>query len=117
MSRRGLGKPERLNKLAADSGFAAVVASSAENIIYCTGRYGSGTFTLFSRERSHFVVWPSDGTPTYIVPDPKLPLETTITDVRRYPRHDFDPVDLLADVLREKGLSSAQIGIEMGDLP
>jgi Xaa-Pro dipeptidase len=66
-------------------------------------------------ERLALIVWPRDGEPTYIVctlEELQAEAESWITDIRSYFEFKESPVGLLAEVIREKGLAKATIGIE-----
>ncbi len=98
--------------------FDAVVATSLENVYYL-----SGAFILTQRiipARLAFVLWPNAGAPVLglcTIEESLARTESKIEDIRGYTEFKTTPIQLLADVLREKGLHSAQVGIEMSHLP
>jgi Xaa-Pro aminopeptidase len=113
-----------------DSGFAAVLVASPENVTYLSGFYHPDLRTL--PERLHLVVWPAGGEPTFVVPRPRAahwagrgeesfigPEESRpwITDVRPYDGEHLDMVDVAADVLSDAGVQSGQLGVELRNLP
>ena len=95
-------------------GVDGVVAVMPENIFYLTDPLIYTTWTL--RERLALVVFPSGGEPTMIVCDLEENLvraEAWIEDLRIYVEFAESPIDVLADVLKEKGLTDKKVGIEM----
>jgi Xaa-Pro dipeptidase len=109
-----IGNIKRLRALLAESPFDAVVAVSPENVTYTCG------VTIWTqrsiRDRLALVVWPRSGDPTVIVcsiEEPQTRDETFIADLRSYVEFEVSPIQLLADVLREKSLSEGHIGIEL----
>jgi Xaa-Pro aminopeptidase len=130
MNRAQFTNQERLRALIARSGFDAVLATSRENVTYCAGFYDPGLRTM--PNRTHAALWPAEGAPVFIVPQYRLGAETLIEDVRGYDFYIRDerlldprgrahvhraPIDLLAQVLREKGLAEGRVGLEMESLP
>jgi Xaa-Pro aminopeptidase len=95
-------------------GLDAVVAVMPENVYYITDPLIYTSWTL--RERLALVVFPNGREPTMIVCDLEESLvrdETWIDDVRVYVEFAESPIDVLSDVLQEKGLGDKRIGIEM----
>ena len=120
----------RLQTLVEESGLDAVLASSPENVTYSTGLYDPGFRTM--RNRLHVAVWPADGEPVFVVPEYRLGADTLIGDTRGYDFYVRDeviedqmgrarihrwPVDVLVEVLRERGLLGGRIGIEKDTFP
>lgn len=104
----------RLEQLVADSPFDAVVAVSPENVRYAADVEIATQKTI--RDRLALVVWPKGAAPTLIicqVEEGYVRQETWIGDIRSYKEFVTRPVDLLAEVLRERGLASGRIGIEL----
>lgn len=103
----------RFETLLIQSPFDAVVASSLNNVYYTSG-------ALIETQRRiplrlALVVWPKEGQPTLIVGDIEETLarrESHLEDVRVYVEFRQSPIEALASVLEEKGLSSARVGIE-----
>lgn len=68
------------------------------------------------RDRLALVVWPQSGEPTIIVcsvEEPQTRAESFIKDVRSYVEFKTSPIDVLVDVLKEKGLDNSNLGIEL----
>lgn len=104
---------QRLEKLIEKSDLDAIIAVSPENVTYTCG------VTIWTqrsiRERLAFVVWPRSGDPTVIVcniEEPQTHAESFVRDVRSYVEFRVSPIQQLAAVLNEKGLSKGRIGIE-----
>jgi Xaa-Pro aminopeptidase len=108
---------ERFETLLADSPFDAVIASSFNNVYY-----SSGALIETQRRiplRLALVVWPKTDEPTLIVGDIEETLarrESYIEDVRAYVEFQKSPIEALCEVLEEKGLDEAHLGIEMDHL-
>ena len=100
-----------------ESDFDAVIAMSPENVPYASGVL---LWTQrFIRDRLALVGWPKDGEPTFITATNEegyVREKTWIQDVRGYVQHRSSPIQVLAEVLREKGLGAGRIGIEPGYL-
>lgn len=108
-----IGNIERLQKLLQQSEYDAIVAVSPENVTYSCG------VTIWTqrsiRERLAIVLWPRTSNPSVIVcniEEPQTRAESPIKDVRSYVEFRVSPIQLLADVLREKGLENGTIGME-----
>lgn len=107
-----------LQQLLSDSGLAAIVCMSPENFTYVAGAYITTLKTI--RPRQAFVVIPRRGEPVSIVcgiEESLVRAEGWIRDVRAYTEFIQDPLDVLVDVLKEKGLDSEQIGFDLAYLP
>ncbi len=120
----------RLRELLVRTPFDAVVASSVENVAYCSGYYGHDLSML--RERQHFAVWTAEGEPAWIAPDYRDAGATFCEDVYQYDfyarelpaerdgagyvRVDRSPVPALMDALSKRGLSRGRIGVEYKDM-
>jgi len=112
-----LSNLDALQQEIADSDFDAVIAMSPENVPYASGVLLWTQRTI--RDRLALVVWPKEGEPTFIVATNEegyVREKTWIKDVRGYVQHRSSPIQVLAEVLREKGLSAGRIGIEPGYL-
>ncbi|NYG98350.1 Xaa-Pro dipeptidase [Schumannella luteola] len=120
---------ERIRRLIAASDFDVIVSTWPENTHYLSGFYHPDMRLTW--ERLHIVVWPSGGDPVYVVPaaradnwngvatDTWAPEETRpfITDIRGYRGEHEHMVEVVADVLRERGLTRARIGVEYRATP
>ena len=119
----------RVRRLVADSGFAAVLAVSPENVTYLSGFYHPD---LHASPRPHAVVWPASGDPVFIVPSARAPYWTgqggqsfirheetrpLIKDVRPYVGEQPDMVRVAVEVLTELGIRDAVLGVELKNLP
>jgi Xaa-Pro aminopeptidase len=90
-----------------------LVATSPENVFYLSGFY-IGTY-LWIRDRLNLVVVPRNDPETFIVATVNEPFAKKtgwIEDVRAYVEFAESPIDALAEVVTEKGLSKSRIGIE-----
>ncbi len=108
---------QRINTSLADSPFDVVVAVSPENTRYSAGVWIATQQTL--RDRLALVVWPKSGQPTLIVCNIEADYcrsESWIPDIRAYAEHLQSPIDVLAQVLKEKGLDRVRVGMETGYL-
>ena len=105
---------QRLSKLKETMGdLDAVVASSLENTFYFSRSYISTIRAI--PDRLALLVVPREGEPTFLVcviEESLVRKESPISDVRGYVEFGENPVDMLAKVLDEKGLSHGSIGIE-----
>jgi Xaa-Pro aminopeptidase len=104
---------EKVRSLARDLSFDAVVASSMENFYYVSGTYFQALKTI--PDRLGFVIVPVQGEPTMIVCDvQELAARRTaqLADIRPYTEFKDAPTQVLAEVLRERGLDTGRIGIE-----
>ena len=112
-----LGDSQALQQAIADSDADVVIAMSPENVPYASGVL---LWTQrFIRDRLGLVVLPKEGEPVFITATNEegyVREKTWIEDVRGYVQHRSSPVQVLADVLREKGLSAGRIAIEPGYL-
>ncbi|MCR4397963.1 MAG: Xaa-Pro peptidase family protein [Firmicutes bacterium] len=95
------------------AGLDAAVAVSPENFYYTTGSYLVTQRSL--RERLAMAVFPGAGEPAVIV----CGIEESFTrqtsrhpDIRTYVEFAENPVEVLGEVLREKGVSRGRVGIE-----
>jgi Xaa-Pro aminopeptidase len=104
------------DRLAAEldaAGLDALIAASPENVFYLSGAFIRTQVSI--RDRLALVVWPRRGEPTFIVCNIEESLarrDGSISDIRTYVEFAQSPIAALAEVLRERGLSSARIGIE-----
>lgn len=96
----------------------ALIAMSPENVAYSIECVIPSQF--FARRRHAISIMPVDGTPTLIVADMEeghAKRYSSVKDVRSYQEFSLDPIDLLADVLKEKQLDQGRIGIELSYIP
>lgn len=96
----------------------ALIAMSPENTSYSIGCVIPSQF--FVRRRHAIFVKPFQGSPTLIVADMEeehAKQYSTVHDIRSYREFLLDPIDLLADVLKEKGLDRRRLGIELKYIP
>jgi Xaa-Pro dipeptidase len=113
VSREKLVNVEEFERVLDKSGLDAVIASSLPNVFYTSGAL---IFTQVEiPDRLALTVLPRTGNEVLIVCNLEESLsreETWIQDVRSYVEFAQSPISLLADVLKEKGLSASRIGIE-----
>jgi Xaa-Pro dipeptidase len=102
-----------------DAGLDALISISPENFAYLTG-FLSPTQPLM-RWRHAIALVTADGTTALVVVDieadtirSKAPAGTDIAVWREF---KFEAMDVLADLLRKRGLADARIGIELDYLP
>lgn len=109
---------KRFDALLAESGMDAVIASSLENVSYL-----SGARIVMQRlipDRLALLLWPGQGNPAIVLckgEDVACRQDCRIEDMRTYTEFVTSPVDLLADVVVEKGLARGRLGIESRLLP
>lgn len=112
-----MGKPDTINFERLETGFQesgcdALVVASGENILYFSG---VPTTSVLGWERIALVVWPREASPTFIVCNVDESLAKAgswIEDVRSYIEFAQSPIQLLAEVLKERGLYGKTIGVE-----
>jgi Xaa-Pro aminopeptidase len=97
----------------ASTDFDAVILASPVNTWYAS------QVVLITQEalpeRLALVIWPRDGEPTYIVcnlEELQARAEAWISDIRTYFEFKESPMQAVRDVLVEKGLLTARLGIE-----
>ena len=107
----------RFEDLLAESGLDGVIASSMENVSYL-----SGARIVTQRlipDRLVLLLWPGQGDPAIVLckgEDVACKDECQIEDMRTYKEFVTSPVDLLADVVVEKGLARGRLGVESHSL-
>lgn len=107
-----------LRQVAAANGLAAVVAMSPENFAYATGAYIMTVRDI--RPRQGFAVLPSKAEPVALVcsiEHQQMQVESWIKDIRVYTEFVDEPVDALAVLLKDKGIASGKVGIDLDYLP
>lgn len=108
---------DRLRNAARKNDWEALVLLSPENFAYATG-YVVPSHPLMRWRHAAFVL-PVTGDPAMVVVDMEA---RTVADrfpnaiVASYNEFTEDPMDLLASTLKELGLASAAIGVELGYL-
>ncbi len=109
---------ERQRAAMAEAGMDALILLSPENFAYTTGFVVPSQPIM--RWRHAMVLVEADGAAAIVAVDME---ETTVrkqapgVDIRIWGEFSDDPMAVLADLLREKGLAAARIGIEMDYLP
>lgn len=99
------------------AGLDAVVTVMPENVYYATGTLILTTWDI--PHRLALGVFPNGGDPTLIVCDieePQARDESWIKDIRGYVEYAQSPIDVLAGVLKEKGLADKRVGTELSYL-
>jgi Xaa-Pro aminopeptidase len=94
-------------------GLDAVVAVSPENVFYATGAYILTQRTI--RDRIAAAIFPQNGEPTFLIcgiEESLVRAESWIKDIRNYVEFKDNPVKMLTDILRERGLHGKRVGIE-----
>ncbi len=112
------GTMSREQELARAKGLDALIILSPENVSYSIGCVIPSQF--FVRRRHAISLIPSDGSPVLIAADMEEEHAnkfSSIRDIRSYREFLTDPLDLLADILKEKGLENGRIGIELLYIP
>ncbi|MYD93690.1 MAG: aminopeptidase P family protein [Chloroflexi bacterium] len=108
----------RFEALLAESGMDGVIASSLENVSYLSG--ARMVMQRLIPDRLALLLWPADGYPAIVVckgEDVACRDDCQIEDMRSYTEFVTSPVDLLADVIAEKGLAGGRLGLELHSLP
>lgn len=100
--------------------YDAVIVMSPENVPYYSGFYNFDLRGI--PERVHYVVWPRGGEPAWVITDKRhdflVPGETFITDLRPYSGEEpADSIDVVADVLKARGITSGTVGFEGRNFP
>lgn len=107
---------ERLRRLLAARGLDAVVASSPENVFYLTGTF----LPTIIPSRWSFVVVDATREPTFLCcafQHGLAGLTCVWADLQGYVEHREDPAAVLAGLLRDRGLATARLGLELRTLP
>jgi Xaa-Pro aminopeptidase len=113
MTREKLMNEAEFQRRLAESGLDAVVAVSQTNVIYTSGAVISTQTSI--PDRLAMTLLPKDGEDAILVCNIERGLvrhESWIDDVRYYREFVRSPMDLLVEVLRERGLANGRIGIE-----
>ena len=107
---------ERLRRLARERGLDAVVASAPESVVYLTGTF----LPTIIPSRWSFVVVDGRDEPVFLCCSFQhglARLTSAWTDLRGYVEHQDDPAAALAGILRDRGLATGRIGMELRTLP
>lgn len=110
----------RIKKTVDEGPYDAVIVMSPENVPYYSGFWNFDLRGI--PERIHYVLWPKGGEPAWIVPDKRknflVPGETFIEDVIPYTGEEVaNSVDVLADAMKERGVTSGRVGFEGRNFP
>ena len=109
---------ERFEAILAESGLDALVASSLENVSYLSG--ARMVMQRLIPDRLALLLWPGQGDPAIVLckgEDVACRPDCWIEDMRSYTEFVTSPVDLLADIVAEKGLARGRLGLEKHSLP
>lgn len=113
-----MGKLERFAAVPKNANLKAVIAMSPENFAFVSGAH---VLTVeYIRPRQAFAVVPTSGEPFCVycsIEGATMRDESWITDLVEYTEFVDDPVDKLAEALKERGLDSGRIGIDLEYLP
>lgn len=102
------------------NGLDCLVATSHDNVYYCSG---ADIITISMLKRLAAVFLPVDGEPCFGVHGNEQVTargSTWIKDLRVYEGGEWEPlrpIKFVAEVLKEKGLRSAKVGVELLDVP
>jgi Xaa-Pro dipeptidase len=109
----------RLRAVMRQRGLDAVAASSPDNVVYAAG--STVPSHLSNRFRRTLCLLPQEGPPALIVVNVEETLARDrvrwIDDIRAYNEFTDDPMMLLADLIRERGLARGRVGLELDHLP
>lgn len=109
----------RLRKAMDESGLDAVIAASPENVLYAAGTCELLVRLQLDRTRLVMAIFDKVSDPTLLVAATALPKskqESRIQDIRTF-SIDKSPISPLVEILREKGLANAKVGIDFDYLP
>ncbi len=108
-----MGDLAALERAIAASAHDAVIAVSPENVRYAGDVHIATQRSI--RDRLAFIVWPKHRPPVFLVCAVEaayVRAHTWIADVRTYQEFVVDPVDALADILRDLKLDAGHVAIE-----
>jgi len=102
-----------------ESALNAVIAASPENVLYTAGTCEFLVRLQLDRIRLAMAIFDKVHPPTLLVAATALPKsekESWIQDIRPY-RQGESPIATLSEVLKQKGLLNAKVGIDLNYLP
>jgi Xaa-Pro dipeptidase len=108
----------RLRRRIADEGLDAIIAISPENVTYVSGFVVPSQSLM--RWRHAACILTTDGRIAMVAIDMEattVKAHAEIDDLRIYREFTDDPMEKIADVLRDLGLDRARVGIELEFLP
>ncbi|MBM6581186.1 aminopeptidase P family protein [Microvirga sp. BT689] len=111
---QAVGNIAGVRKAIDEGPFDAVIAVSPENVRYIADVEIATQKSI--RDRLALILWAKGHEPVFIVCQVEegfVRQETWITDIRGFKEFVTSPIDLLAEVLAEKGLTHARIGCEL----
>ena len=100
------------------SPFDAIIASSPENIQYASDVLIATQRSI--RDRLALLVWPRGQEPSFVlcqVEEGYVRQQSWVADLRGYKEFVTPPIQLVVDVLTERGLAAGRIGCELEHLP
>ena len=109
-----IGNLALLKSLLDDCEFDAIVAGTPENVRYVADVMISTQYAI--RDRLAFVVWAKGRDPIFVlcqVEEGYVRQQSWISDIRGYKEFVTRPMDVLADVLAELGLSAGRVAMEV----
>lgn len=109
-----LGDLPRLKRAIAACEFDLVVAASPENVLYTSDAFVSTQIDI--RDRLALIAWDGVADPVMVLCQVEtgfVEQNSWISDFRPYREFVTSPIDLLADVIRERGAQRGYIGLEM----
>jgi Xaa-Pro aminopeptidase len=110
----------KARKVMEGHGLDCIVATSHDNVYYGTG---SDIMTISMLKRLAAAFFPLDGDPTFGIhanEEVTARESTWIKDLRVYEGGEWEPlkpIGFVAEVLKEKGLERARVGLELLDFP
>ena len=108
-----LGDMARLQNAIDNSDMDAILIVSPENLRYAADVQFSSQLKI--RDRLTFIIWPKGRDPIMVVClvwEALVRRSSWITDLRTYREFETSPVAMVADALKELGLSKGRIGYE-----
>lgn len=118
MDRTACTNCDRIRRVIREAGLDGVVATAPENVTHTSGYYSLAQRLM--PERLHACVWLAEGEPVLVIPAAEQQLDTFVRDVRTFRVSGgigVEGLELLAESLREKGLTRGRIGLDLARLP
>ena len=109
----------KLRKIMDESCLDAVVAASPENFIYAAGTHDFMVRLSLDRTRLALAIFDKVSDPVLVVAAsalPKYKRESWIQDIQTFPI-DQSPIPSLVEVLEQKKMQNAKVGIDLNYLP